>query len=397
MQNKISINYGKGFRLATMLFSVFLVSSWGAWADSKSPLATPMFSENITIESVRTAWPTAPDSKGGWSTIGEVVIKNSGVSTIKIKRIVADFKAGYGKRLSQDILRYQEFKDRLFVYDATAGLFEKAGTFEIKPGEEAVALLSSLVAPGAPTNVTVKIQFVDGSDSRADVPIIDYSNGPKLRFPLAIPMSQNIKWVPINGFDTLYHRTAFVPTATDEHFFAQRYAANFVMGNIHTQQPAPIGATTKEQHYAWNRKVISASAGTVVAAEDGNPDMELGINDFDHPLGNHVVIRHPDGVYLMYGHLRNGSIQVQTGDVVEVGQNLGRVGSSGQTDIPTLHFQVSDTWEGPDDVSRFGNSQGLPMLIEGINILKERGLVPLKGVQMMDRDIVESKTMESIR
>jgi murein DD-endopeptidase MepM/ murein hydrolase activator NlpD len=188
-----------------------------------------------------------------------------------------------------------------------------------------------------------------------------------------------------------------VPTTTGEHFFAQRYAANLVMRNIRTQQPAPIGASTKEQHYAWNRKVISASAGTVVAAEDDNADMELGIEDLAHPLGNFVVIRHPDGVFLMYGHLRNGSVQVQVGDVVEVGQNVGRVGSSGQTDIPTLHFQVSDAWEGPDDVSRLLYSQGLPMLIEGINLVKERGLVPLNGVQMMDKDIVESRLMESIR
>jgi hypothetical protein len=74
--------------------------------------------------------------------------------------------------------------------------------------------------------------------------------------------------------------------------------------------------------------------------------------------GNVVVIRHVDvpGVFATrYDHLKNGSIVVSEGELVEAGQKIAEVGSSGASTGPELYFEVwgtgfyqlADPWAGP--------------------------------------------------
>lgn len=71
-----------------------------------------------------------------------------------------------------------------------------------------------------------------------------------------------------------------------------------------------------------------------------------------------VVIRHVDvpGVFATrYDHLKNGSIVVSEGELVEAGQKIAEVGSSGASTGPELYFEVwgtgfyqlADPWAGP--------------------------------------------------
>ncbi|HEY1134083.1 MAG TPA: M23 family metallopeptidase [Nocardioides sp.] len=59
-------------------------------------------------------------------------------------------------------------------------------------------------------------------------------------------------------------------------------------------------------------------------------------------LGNHVLVRHDDGVVAAYAHLRRGSAAVRTGQRVAVGDVLGRVGNTGNTSMPHLHVHLMD-------------------------------------------------------
>lgn len=54
--------------------------------------------------------------------------------------------------------------------------------------------------------------------------------------------------------------------------------------------------------------------------------------------GNLVVVDHGDGVSTFYAHL--SSIAVRSGDVLEAGQLLGYVGSTGRSTGPHLHYEV---------------------------------------------------------
>ena len=49
------------------------------------------------------------------------------------------------------------------------------------------------------------------------------------------------------------------------------------------------------------------------------------------------------GRYLVLGHLKQGSVTVQVGEIVRRGQPLAAVGNSGHTNEPHLHLQVQDS------------------------------------------------------
>lgn len=56
--------------------------------------------------------------------------------------------------------------------------------------------------------------------------------------------------------------------------------------------------------------------------------------------GNYVKIRHYDGTFTIYAHLAQDSITVMAGDVVKQGQVIGKMGHSGSSTGPHLHFEV---------------------------------------------------------
>jgi murein DD-endopeptidase MepM/ murein hydrolase activator NlpD len=109
------------------------------------------------------------------------------------------------------------------------------------------------------------------------------------------------------------------------------------------------------QDLAAGVPVQAAADGTVVAARDGMQDvdvLELGRDKVaGRAGGNLVVLRHDDGWITLYWHMRRGSIAVREGQRVSVGQQLGLVGLSGDTNFPHLHFEVRhERQDGPDQV-----------------------------------------------
>ncbi len=90
--------------------------------------------------------------------------------------------------------------------------------------------------------------------------------------------------------------------------------------------------------------VLAAAAGTVRALRDGEPDVAQGSpgapDVSGKECGNGVVLTHPGGWETQYCHMAQGSVAVQPGDTVVPGTVLGRVGLSGDTEFPHLHFAL---------------------------------------------------------
>lgn len=86
-------------------------------------------------------------------------------------------------------------------------------------------------------------------------------------------------------------------------------------------------------------KVVAAARGTVIIARDNQPDRNT-VND-NRPV-NEVILDHGGGLTSRYLHLRTNSLVVAQNQVVEKGQQLGLVGSSGNSNWPHLHFEVND-------------------------------------------------------
>ena len=100
--------------------------------------------------------------------------------------------------------------------------------------------------------------------------------------------------------------------------------------------------------------VRAAADGRVLRVRDGIADVSVRSTGTDavegRECGNGVVIGHADGFETRYCHLGKGSIAVRPGDEVRAGDALGRVGLSGRTEYPHLHFSVH---QGPSVVDPF--------------------------------------------
>jgi hypothetical protein len=139
------------------------------------------------------------------------------------------------------------------------------------------------------------------------------------------------------------------------------------------------GDGSKSTDYAgWGRTIVAPAAGVIVevrADRPDQPDPENSDPKFFAPEfpnngdpGNHVVIDHGNGEFSLLAHLQAGSVTVKLGDHVAQGQTLGKLGSSGDTNTPHLHFQLQ---AGPDIVwsdglpCTFGNIDE-PVLVRGV-------------------------------
>ena len=96
----------------------------------------------------------------------------------------------------------------------------------------------------------------------------------------------------------------------------------------------------------YGARVLAAATGRVVAARNDLPDQAPGalpdpqtitVSDVD---GNFVVLDHGHGVFTFYAHLQRDSVRVVPGERVEANQELGRLGNTGNTSAPHLHFHV---------------------------------------------------------
>jgi murein DD-endopeptidase MepM/ murein hydrolase activator NlpD len=80
---------------------------------------------------------------------------------------------------------------------------------------------------------------------------------------------------------------------------------------------------------------IAAPVGTAVYAAASGGVYETG---FDNVLGNYVIIEHMSGFYSIYGHL--SQILVLLKSDIKTGIVIGKVGNTGYSTGPHLHFEI---------------------------------------------------------
>ena len=89
----------------------------------------------------------------------------------------------------------------------------------------------------------------------------------------------------------------------------------------------------------WGRNhdgidIARPSNRTIKASDNGR----VTFTGWDGTYGQKVVINHSNGYETVYAHL--ASITVSVGDVVEQGQQIGVMGSTGRSTGVHLHFEV---------------------------------------------------------
>lgn len=93
----------------------------------------------------------------------------------------------------------------------------------------------------------------------------------------------------------------------------------------------------KYNHETCN--VIAHTEGKVVMIQTGqkNDKSAEGTKSY----GNFVKMKHPDGYYTLYAHLKN--VKVKKGQQLKQGQVIGYMGNTGKSYGAHLHFEVRNT------------------------------------------------------
>ena len=178
--------------------------------------------------------------------------------------------------------------------------------------------------------------------------------------------------IPSHGVNMLGQRYAYDLLKVDERKGVHYHPASSLRGLL-------IGGRTQEC-YAWGAVIHSPFDGEIVRAVDG-----VGERSWLHPvrevalvlknaltfrpsrlpliLGNHIIARSGD-VFAGFAHLAPGSVAVAAGQTVAAGEILGRVGHTGNSTAPHLHFQLMDSAD-------LMTAKGVPCAFHSYEVLRD--------------------------
>ena len=146
-------------------------------------------------------------------------------------------------------------------------------------------------------------------------------------------------WWAIQGGDwSDFHKTEV---------YSQPYAIDLVKLGP-DNQPYRGNGRSLTDHYSWDQPVYATAGGKVAYVCYDMPDMLPGAipdqammrGDMRRILGNAVAISHANGEFSYFAHLQQASIPVNVGDMIRRGTLIGKVGNSGNSPGPHLHFHV---------------------------------------------------------
>jgi hypothetical protein len=170
-------------------------------------------------------------------------------------------------------------------------------------------------------------------------------------------------WLVLNGCCAPGggHRATGLPV-NGKIYFAQRFAIDWM--RLDDQGRLVHGDPSDVRNYTdYGADVIAVANGTVVEILNDLNDQKPGVLPDPSTItlqnvdGNHIVLDLGGGVFAFYAHLQKGSVAVKPGDVVKRGQVLAKLGNTGNTSGPHLHFHLM---ESPSVLG----SNGIPYLID---------------------------------
>jgi len=137
------------------------------------------------------------------------------------------------------------------------------------------------------------------------------------------------------------------------------------------------------EYYCWGQEIYAPCDGIVVQAEDGYEErsrtnlfsdlsnayknahyFDPAKDDVQSVAGNYIIIEYGENIYAALVHLQTGSVQVSVGQRVKKGDVIGRVGHSGNSFAPHLHFQLMDSCD-------ITTANGLPCAFEQYEVFQD--------------------------
>jgi hypothetical protein len=255
---------------------------------------------------------------------------------------------------------------------ATQTLFSKTPS-PIIPASAAVSVDVDLILPPnvALERVTNRIAYTLAPESKdkamIDRPEID---GPEVainRQPAIVlrPPVAGDGWLVTSGCcKPNVHRDERVAINGARIETAETFAVDW--GKVKGDRLFDGDGKTVELFYGFGEDVLAVADGTVVSIHDGMSDatpfvamIPKSTSDYG---GNNVMLEIAPNVFAWYAHLRHGSIAVKVGDAVKAGARIGRLGNTGPSTGPHLHFGLLDK---PDPIA----GRSLPFVFDSFTLV----------------------------
>ena len=128
------------------------------------------------------------------------------------------------------------------------------------------------------------------------------------------------------------------------------------------------GDVQKSANADWigfGHEIIAVADGVIYESRDGVTDNQPLVEPprptspaAQETYGNYVIVAITSRTFVHYAHLQHNSVAVRTGQSVRRGDTIGRLGNSGNTNGPHLHFNITDR-SSPEE------AQGLPFVFDG--------------------------------
>jgi hypothetical protein len=137
--------------------------------------------------------------------------------------------------------------------------------------------------------------------------------------------------------------------------------------------------TRLSDYLIFHREVMAIGDGTVIELGDKFPESKMNdpqiysekffaelveellpeIGFLNTVSGNYIIIDHGNSEFSFYAHLSEGSILVRVGEKIRRGDIIAKVGNTGHSTEPHLHFQLMDS-QNPLEAN------GLPVVFENV-------------------------------
>jgi murein DD-endopeptidase len=222
----------------------------------------------------------------------------------------------------------------------------------LEPGRQALVMVWVALPEAGPVPDRLSHRFIVSPPDSLDAERADTLDGPVLgtsglRVAELSPPLVGGPWVAVNGPSNRSGHRITVLAVGGEARVPQRFASDWIKLGADGRL-ARGDSTVNANWHGYGEPVLAVADGVVVASGDGIGDNTPYRPGPARPItletvgGNHVILGLQDGTFAVYAHLAPGTVQVRVGDRVRRGQVIGRLGNSGNSGGPHLHFHVSD-------------------------------------------------------
>ena len=355
-------------RLSLAAATILAGVAWAASSHAQQPAQAPEYDPLF----MRLAASPAPDraaildGDGSRHTAYELYVTNLGQTPMKIVGLTVAKKKS-GMEVGSESTTGKQLAAMYLTANRPGAA--KQNELILKPWDSGVFFVWVNFATGTPLPdaLDTSIQIEQHGEHAASGTVRTHPLAVSPAAPIAIQSPLRGKnWSAANGpSNSSAHRRAIL-LVDGQPMIGQRYAIDWV-------QLGDDGKTfagdehRNSSYHAWDQEIHAVADGRIVETRDGIPEnvpnsdkLATAIN-WDTLAGNHIIQDLGGGHFAAYAHLRPDSLKVKTGDVVKAGDVIARLGNTGNSSEPHLHFQVCDA-------PSFPKSQGLPFAIESYTV-----------------------------